>query len=951
MAGLELRLGLTNRLGFTPGQGGGTPVTPLGPLVGTYMAGAAPGYQIFQISGLMPGEAVTGVTPNDLFAVTSDGKLLVGLTPTTTTADRLPVITTSLGRALIPTLTVVPKLTISGTPGQATVGSAYTFTPVIVGGFAPYTVAASNLLTGTQVTSQSTSAPQVTGTPTDAQSLTGVTLTVTDSKGNSVTSAAISFTSVFASTLTTEPVGRQTRSGVKVAQLPAGSVIASGTNSGHFAVDGAGAVTVSAAGQTAGLQTPDYVLAITGGTVTTLDIPTEANTFDVTTGAQSTAAETAALAAGPTVDWKIRVRNGSVITDSLTMSKVLSGAISDPNTGIQPTLAGQLALNRGVNIASVSGGSITFGPRTQYGAKLAVAPTFQGCGPYLVENFDFTKTATADNYNAKFNSVTQPFLWKPEVSISKTSAVTISVASPAVVTWTAHGLKPNYPVVFSNSGGALPTGITAGTTYYVDTVTDANNFTLRTTPPGGTGTAVAATAAGTGTQTATTTAGGVIGVGTITQNGVGYLASTNVRKIYITYKASGAGSGFNGWFDANDDGTIDATSPLTVTATGTLYDSTTNFRAPTVSEGVQISTQQTDISTATVPQCTISVNGTVKANMIFRGNRWGTQAGNVNRYNTCVWARQFGKLIFENNVCDGFYAGLQCFAGDELDIRNNEVKNYVNDGVDFYPSATVLAGQTQMLSRFHDNLFYMLNDTSVDWSNSHSDPLQIGSGGDLLDHATLDVYNFMYTPSDVTKLTGQGFQNGDTTKNIRARIANNFWTGSTTNMAIMWRCDPANPSIAVNNTGIRQRRADDTAIGTSAIPATIRPAAAGGYRITGNVIGEVWDQVSGAHFNTDPVGGSRVGGGTIGTYYSDNNGYVNEQTPNTGNGDSFPEVFAGGPSAFVWMGPVIGWQIAPGVIRTDTAAHCKADITSIFAIAPGAAAKYQGKGFLAAPTV
>lgn len=46
------------------------------------------------------------------------------------------------------------------------------------------------------------------------------------------------------------------------------------------------------------------------------------------------------------------------------------------------------------------------------------------------------------------------------------ATVTITVASPAVVSWTAHGLSVNSPVVF-NSTGLLPTGVTIGTVYYV----------------------------------------------------------------------------------------------------------------------------------------------------------------------------------------------------------------------------------------------------------------------------------------------------------------------------------------------------------------------------------------------------------------------------------------------------------------------------------------------------
>jgi len=65
---------------------------------------------------------------------------------------------------------------------------------------------------------------------------------------------------------------------------------------------------------------------------------------------------------------------------------------------------------------------------------------------------------------------------------SKSSIVTISNGSPAVVTWAAHGLVYNTPVVFSTLG-ALPTGITAGTVYYVMlTGLTTNTFQISASP-------------------------------------------------------------------------------------------------------------------------------------------------------------------------------------------------------------------------------------------------------------------------------------------------------------------------------------------------------------------------------------------------------------------------------------------------------------------------------------
>lgn len=80
------------------------------------------------------------------------------------------------------------------------------------------------------------------------------------------------------------------------------------------------------------------------------------------------------------------------------------------------------------------------------------------------------------------------------------SVVTITVGTPGVVSWTGHGLQAGQPVVFSTTG-ALPTGLTAGTVYYVIAAgLTANSFSVAATP-GGTG--IATTGAGTGTHTVT----------------------------------------------------------------------------------------------------------------------------------------------------------------------------------------------------------------------------------------------------------------------------------------------------------------------------------------------------------------------------------------------------------------------------------------------------------------
>lgn len=97
----------------------------------------------------------------------------------------------------------------------------------------------------------------------------------------------------------------------------------------------------------------------------------------------------------------------------------------------------------------------------------------------------------------------QPYAFKIEWGgdCAPESTVTISVAAPGVVTWNNHGLLAGQPVIFSNDGGALPTGLTAGTVYYViASGLTANSFSVAATPDGA---GIETTGAGTGTNVAT----------------------------------------------------------------------------------------------------------------------------------------------------------------------------------------------------------------------------------------------------------------------------------------------------------------------------------------------------------------------------------------------------------------------------------------------------------------
>lgn len=82
-----------------------------------------------------------------------------------------------------------------------------------------------------------------------------------------------------------------------------------------------------------------------------------------------------------------------------------------------------------------------------------------------------------------------------------TATITVTIANPGVVTWTAHGFTGGEPIVFTNAGGALPTGITAGTVYFVLSASlTADTFRIAATQGG---TAINTTGSQSGTHTGT----------------------------------------------------------------------------------------------------------------------------------------------------------------------------------------------------------------------------------------------------------------------------------------------------------------------------------------------------------------------------------------------------------------------------------------------------------------
>jgi len=69
-------------------------------------------------------------------------------------------------------------------------------------------------------------------------------------------------------------------------------------------------------------------------------------------------------------------------------------------------------------------------------------------------------------------------------ALIRSATVTITIASPGVITWNSHLLSANDPVRFTTTG-ALPTGLVANTTYFVSaTGLTANSFSVSATAGG-----------------------------------------------------------------------------------------------------------------------------------------------------------------------------------------------------------------------------------------------------------------------------------------------------------------------------------------------------------------------------------------------------------------------------------------------------------------------------------
>lgn len=120
--------------------------------------------------------------------------------------------------------------------------------------------------------------------------------------------------------------------------------------------------------------------------------------------------------------------------------------------------------------------------------------------PFLIDPSMLTSTTVSEPSigEAAWSSVAIYGVGERAILSAPSATVTITIASPGVVTWTGHGLPDGTPLRLTTTG-ALPTGLAANTTYFVIRRT-TDTFRLSTEPDG---LPIVTTGSQSGTHTAT----------------------------------------------------------------------------------------------------------------------------------------------------------------------------------------------------------------------------------------------------------------------------------------------------------------------------------------------------------------------------------------------------------------------------------------------------------------
>jgi hypothetical protein len=192
-------------------------------------------------------------------------------------------------------------------------------------------------------------------------------------------------------------------------------------------------------------------------------------------GSQKTGAPTALTKLAIQVDGTTRVDYNITTASTWTFSGGIVTASSLRGSNIYNSAGGVFAFgDTRSTIASSADGRITLMDSNQATFDRLMFGGTTSSFPALKRSSATLQVRLADDTN-------DAGLTSGRLTVQNSPTVTISIATPAVVTLATHGLHTGAPVVFSTTG-ALPTGITAGTTYFaVATPGTTGTFNIATT--------------------------------------------------------------------------------------------------------------------------------------------------------------------------------------------------------------------------------------------------------------------------------------------------------------------------------------------------------------------------------------------------------------------------------------------------------------------------------------
>jgi hypothetical protein len=131
------------------------------------------------------------------------------------------------------------------------------------------------------------------------------------------------------------------------------------------------------------------------------------------------------------------------------------------------------------NILNVIPRGDGYGPFRDFSALSQALPAT--CrGAFYASKSDGSVAIFAGTSDRLYLASNTDYSWTP---VSKVATFTVTIAVPGVITKTAHGFAANDPFVPTTTG-ALPTGMTAGTKYFVKDVLTADTFTFSATAGG-----------------------------------------------------------------------------------------------------------------------------------------------------------------------------------------------------------------------------------------------------------------------------------------------------------------------------------------------------------------------------------------------------------------------------------------------------------------------------------